>query len=621
MDKNLAKWRRIVEGDPSNRAAHIQHAQAYFRLKGEAFHDFQLWTQLDPLLALSLAHVLGRQLGGAYDVLRVESHSSRNGTFQRAIFRHIQSKIELAFLPGGRSEFLAGNPKLNCPVLIGTIPVNFNQWITLTKRQCHENLRHLESARGLAGFVSNVTWIHIQSWLEKAGAGLRLPSEAEWQYNDALSRHYQISMTDEVQAQWIASLPNPNYDQVPAPPWEYIEDCSGRNKDWIKTTAGPVRIGAPLRRLQVELRPFNGAASEIGSASTRVCDPHYEGHNVGFRVATSLSKLRWIDMLRDTHVVTLNESPLNNGERWKELATLQESIAKQVAKGLGADFQFSRFQSYQCEKKWRIATILHEPTNIEFQLIPGGEFQYGVTNLDEEMKYCKSIDPTLKTSVLERQLSASTRRVAPFLLARTPLTQEQWFRGLLLPPELDDLNKHDRRKWKGLQLPVVGISGLGIDFWLKRILKSRMRLPTELEWEYACRSATTTRYFWGEELSDDYCWHRGNSQRRIHDVTEHEDKTNGFGLIDMLGNVFERCSDNINGQSVSWQDFSTQRGQVSRGGSWAHDGIGCRMVHRRPESRITRHNFVGVRFAISLPSLITDFLDKCEALRISPGSA
>jgi len=113
------------------------------------------------------------------------------------------------------------------------------------------------------------------------------------------------------------------------------------------------------------------------------------------------------------------------------------------------------------------------------------------------------------------------------------------------------------------------------------------RLPTEAEWEHACRAGTTgARY----GALDDVAWHRGNSQERINEVGGRQ--PNAWGLHDMLGNVWEWCWDVYDAEA-----YGSYR--VLRGGGWFDEPWSCRASVRRRSHPTFRIDDVGFRIARS----------------------
>ena len=164
----------------------------------------------------------------------------------------------------------------------------------------------------------------------------------------------------------------------------------------------------------------------------------------------------------------------------------------------------------------------------------------------------------------------------PFYMGIYPVTQEQWYVVMGTNPS----------RFTGPNRPVEQVSWDDAQSFLKKLSEkdgAKYRLPTEAEWEYACRAGTKTAYYWGDEWDDDYGWCHVNSSERTQDVGMK--KPNPWGLYDMSGNVWEWCQD--------WYDrypplssVTDPKGPASgerrvlRGGSWGNFPENCRSAHR-----------------------------------------
>ncbi|MEM7201639.1 MAG: SUMF1/EgtB/PvdO family nonheme iron enzyme [Planctomycetota bacterium] len=210
---------------------------------------------------------------------------------------------------------------------------------------------------------------------------------------------------------------------------------------------------------------------------------------------------------------------------------------------------------------------VHESTGIELVPIPGGSFVMGAPD-DERGRS-------------EREGPQHEVALAPFWLAKTPVTNEQYGKFLQATGHVAPEYWEERRYNRPRQ-PVIGVSwedAVAFCTWAK------LFLPSEAQWEYACRAGTETRYWSGstEEALAAVAWYQKNSDG-LPEVGEK--RANPWGLFDMHGNVWEWCQDTWQdsyegspSDGTPWEDTSSEA-RVIRGGSWRNAARRCRSAYR-----------------------------------------
>lgn len=168
----------------------------------------------------------------------------------------------------------------------------------------------------------------------------------------------------------------------------------------------------------------------------------------------------------------------------------------------------------------------------------------------------------------------------PFYLGKYLVTQKVWKSIMGIDPSC----------FEGDDRPVECISWYDVQEFVKQLNTmegtDKYRLPTENEWEYACRAGTSTRYSFGDADSKlgKYAWHYGNSGNETHPVGQK--KPNQWGLYDMHGNVWEWCQnrsiqnyeDDL-AHARTWEDVAVFSPAL-RGGSWVNYPQKCRSSYR-----------------------------------------
>ena len=194
--------------------------------------------------------------------------------------------------------------------------------------------------------------------------------------------------------------------------------------------------------------------------------------------------------------------------------------------------------------------------------------------------------------------------LAPFYIGKYPVTQAQWQAVMGSNPSY----------FKGEDRPVEQVSWNACQEFLKKLnanpslsplnqggQRGVFRLPTEAEWEYACRAGSETIYAFGDDPAQlgTYAWFSENSGSETHPVGQKS--PNAWGLCDMHGNVLEWCQDwfaetyYANSPQENPQGPSSGQYRLLRGGSWYYNATRCRSACRNGSDPANRNRNLGVR--------------------------
>ncbi|NCR11501.1 MAG: SUMF1/EgtB/PvdO family nonheme iron enzyme [Microcystis aeruginosa SX13-11] len=215
---------------------------------------------------------------------------------------------------------------------------------------------------------------------------------------------------------------------------------------------------------------------------------------------------------------------------------------------------------------------------LEMVSLPAGEFLMGSPDSDSDAKSWEKPQHQVK--------------VNSFAIGKYPVTQAQYEAVMGTNPSHFENNSWFKNNPQNLVENVSWNDAQAFCQKLSQITGKTYRLPTEAEWEYACRAGTTTCYYFGDDANQlgDYAWYEGNSQNTTHPVGQK--RPNAWGLYDMSGNVWEWCEDdwhnNYIGAPTDGSAWITnyQRAnpfKIVRGGSWETLSRYCRSANRHDD--------------------------------------
>ena len=372
--------------------------------------------------------------------------------------------------------------------------------------------------------VTNVSWEECQGFIEKLNdnskGGYRLPTEAEWEYacRAGTSTVYSFgnNMTPQDANFYGLIIGKPVavgsykanafglYD-LHGNVIEWCEDWYGDYRGVVSVTdpKGPatgerrvLRGGSFVRDVSFarssyrgDLTPANSDSVGVGFRLARIAD-------IKVAIAPAIANPKPAEIMPATG--NLLEAPFNEAKAKEEQKSAAKSLQKEVEEN--AD--------------------LGKGIKLEMILIPAGKFMMGSPASEKG----RSVDETQHEVTITK----------PYYMGKYEVTQEQW----------EAVMGNNPSRIKGTKLPVTDVSWEDCQEFIKKLnakTESGYRLPTEAEWEYACRAGTTTAYSFGDEIAPKDANYASSMLGKPVVVGSY--KPNAFGLYDMHGNVREWCED------------------------------------------------------------------------------
>jgi len=369
--------------------------------------------------------------------------------------------------------------------------------------------------------VTDVSWNDCQDFIKKLNAktngGYRLPTEAEWEYacRAGTTTTYSVGESiskDDANFGAAAQVPESikvvgNYKANAFGLFDMhgniLEWCEDRNGDYpVGPVTDPKGPGTGTNRV-LRGGSFNRGGSRARSSDRSNSSPSYRiGYN-GFRLVKTVNiktgGIPEIPKPDPTVVKPATEDLLVSPFTEAKAREVQKEAAKRLQK--------------EMEEK----ADLGKGLNLEMVLIPPGKFMMGSPTSEKKRR----IDETQHEVTITK----------PFYMGKYEVTQEQW----------EAIMGNNPSETTGAKLPVTRVTWFTSQEFIKKLngkTTGGYRLPTEAEWEYACRAGTSTAFSVGDRATKNDFNYDGLSTKPVGSY-----KPNAFGLYDMHGNVWEWCED------------------------------------------------------------------------------
>ena len=461
------------------------------------------------------------------------------------------------------------------------------------------------------------------------GTGYRLPTEAQWEFacRAGATTRYWIGDKDEdlPPAAWIGMNSRSrthNVGELKANPFG-LYDIHGNVSEWVQDSWELTYYGQFLTTGVIDpngpssasiWRGLRGGAwgnlESLCRASFRnKSGANYRSPNQGFRVLIA------VDTVKES--LKRNKKP---------------AAAPPPAK---APFDAKQARAHQEAWAKHLGTTVETTSSVgaKLILIPPGEFLMGSTDeqIAAALKAADEINANQQTKDRIQKAESPQHVVIitkPFLMSATEVSISQFRKFVETTKYVTEAERYGfgdsashvqddkvtdeqkQRNWRrpgsavADDSPVAQISwNDAVEYckWLSEQEKRTYRLPTEAEWEYACRAGTTTQYSFGDNYAElaKYGWHDKNAAGKSHPVGTL--LPNPFGLFDMHGNVQEWCGDYFDEKWYEKKSANDPLGptagfnRVLHGGFWSNNATHCRSAYRVSSEPSARFYNIGFR--------------------------